>query len=254
MFRMPAKAFESFWQSRFVCFNAYPRAHLLSILRVLTGISFEAPDDRFGCTNDADDCWAGVYVDDRTKEVLYLSSGGRAWRSPGTQTNRWCLWWRANGNDLHLVDCNGRPFRWPGAVGNLRRESQQAGRLAGFHTPESPPEHRSGQLHLARDPLGFLCPGCLYLLTVRSSGDDHQHRVVFRQDGTIADVEYGNRLGTWSLAAGQDLGDATDSWAAGDTLKLQVKDVHGQVRRLVHQCVCHGFCANCWESYTHSSK
>lgn len=209
-----------------------------------TSVSVEPPYDWFGCTEGAEDCWAGVYVDDRTKEVLYLSSGGRAWRSPDSQVDRWCLWWRASADELHMVDCDGLPFKWPDAVGNLRRESQQAGRLAGFHTGTSALERHTSRLYLARDPLGFLCPGCVYLLTVPSTGDHHRRRVVFRQDGTIADVERGGRVGTWSLAAGQDLRGATNSWAAGDTLELQVTGVHDQVRQLVHRCIAMVFAPN----------
>lgn len=208
------------------------------------------PGDAFGCVQAAfrQDCWAGVYVDSASKEVLQLESGGRALRSPGTAVatddrgdgRGGCLWWSAQAELLHIVDCLGRPFLWPGATGNLRRDPHQAGVLTGFGfevdttlASQQNPLLANSQLeqsvHLLRDPLGIVFPGCLYTLSLPSnppiSTKYGQIRVLLHRDGTIADEVRGARIATWSFAAPQlFIGNLSEPGTTGDALELRFDD------------------------------
>lgn len=181
-----------------------------------------------------------MYVDSASKEVLHLEPGGRAVRSPGTALGMvdasGCLWWSARDNVLHIVDCLGRPFVWPGTSGNLRRDPYQAGMLAGFvfeGNPTVPPKLKpvlqlEQQVHLIRDPLGFVFPGCLYILSLpsgsRSMATPRQIRVLLHLDGTVADEKHGAQIATWSFVVPQVFpGIPSEPGATGDALELIFK-------------------------------
>lgn len=231
-----------------------------SLLSIWQGLPPLPPGDAFGCVQSSSrqDCWAGVYVDSASKEVLHLESGGRALRSPGTAVaadgrsdgRGGCLWWSAQADVLHIVDCLGRPFLWPGASGNLRRDPHQAGVLAGFGfevdttvAPQQNPLLANSQLeqlvHLMRDPLGLMFPGCLYILLLPSrspiSTKPRQIRVLLHRNGTVTDEVRGTRVATWSFAAPQVFpGNLSESGTTGDALELRFDDDgDDQVQRLL---------------------
>lgn len=238
--------------------------HLNHCCRSLLSIWQDLPPlpsgDAFGCVQPAfrQDCWAGVYVDSASEEVLHLESGGRASRSPGTAVaadgrsdgRSGCLWWSAQADVLHIVDCLGRPFLWPGASGNLRRDPHQAGVLAGFGfevdttvDPQQNPPLANSQLeqlvHLVRDPLGLIFPGCLYILSLPSRSPfntkPRQVRVLLHRDGTVTEEVRGTRIATWSFAAPQVFpGNLSESGTTGDALELRFDDdSDDQVQRLL---------------------
>lgn len=206
--------------------------------------------DEFGCLR-GENCWAGVYVDLATNEILHLDTGGRAFLSPGTAAadTRWeCLRWWAEEDLLHVADRYDQPFIWPGAASDLRRDPVQAGKLAGFGVEDSTKldaGRREGlaytnsthidQMHLVRDPFGFVFPGCMYALSMRpgsSRGTENSHeaRVVVNRDGTITDVASGGRIARWFFQGGKPLpGMNDDSWASGDAVVLLIDTDHYQV-------------------------
>lgn len=152
-----------------------------------------------------------------------------------------------------MVNCDGLPFTWPGAGGNLQRELAQAGKLAGFGTMANTTEHGAkaasrnteisnhnpvyaGGVKLARDAWGLVFPGCVYLLVLSPrpvlAHGSYQHRVVLHGDGTITHASLGSRVATWSFAATTPLSSgAEEPWAIGDSLVLEVEGALDQVRR-----------------------
>lgn len=212
--------------------------------------------DKYGCLQ-GDNCWTGVYVDKATNEILHLDTGGRAVFSPGTaasDSQPGCLRWWAKEDFLYLVDCFDRPFKWPGAGSELRRDPPQAGMLAGFSAEvdtKLESGHRKGPAYdnstridytrLVRDPFGFLFPGCMYALSMRQGSpyqtkNNREVRVVVNRDGTVTDVDGGERFASWSFLEEQSRpGAIHDYWPSGDAIVLLVDSDHGQVQTV---CVC----------------
>lgn len=182
------------------------------------------PDDDWSSLQALEDnCWAGVYIDSATHELLHLGVGGRAFRSPGSTTvgsPQQCLRWRAKERFLHIADCNDANFRWPGTAGDLRQNPGHAGQLVGFGA--------EAKTNLVRDPMGFLFPGSMYTLSLtgdsRWRGGTHEMHVVINADGTVMSVASGLPIATWSFAETESLsGDTVDEcWPAGDTVVLLV--------------------------------
>lgn len=206
------------------------------------------PGHEFGCHGDS--CWAGVYVDKETSEVLHLDAGGCAFLSPGTAaaySRQGRLRWWAEEDVLHLVDCVGQPYMWPGAANELRRDPVHGGKLAGFGVEvgmdlgfsrgDKPARRNSTRIHqarLVRDPLGFLYPGCLYSLSVRpgvlhQTGSDYEAHVVVNTDGTVTNVRDGERVARWFFPGEQSIGARNDLWASGSTITLLVDTYLHQV-------------------------
>lgn len=198
---------------------------------------------------------------------MHLEAGGRAFRSPGTTAAEAgragagrCLWWKKadDENDkLHLVDCEGTAFTWPGTTGSLRREKGQAGKLAGFvgearsdgtgkagvrRNLEMTGQAVGQVVRFSRDPAGFLFPGCLYVLEVAlglpciasggggsgSEGSHHEYLVALHGDGTITDRLSGDIIASWSFLGGAD---GTTYCAEGNALVLRIKSEYQ-----VHMC------------------
>lgn len=203
-----------------------------------------------GCLR-GESCWAGVYVDRATNEILHLHAGGRVFLSPGTaaaDTQRECLRWWAEEDLLHMADRYDQPFTWPGAVSDLRRHPAEAGKLAGFGGKVSTKldaDRREGsaytnsthvdQTHLVRDPFGFLFPGCVYALSVRPgfspwTENSRDTGVVVNKDGTITGVAGGGRIARWFFGGESSAPDMSDaSWVSGDIVVLLVDADHDQV-------------------------
>lgn len=217
----------------------------------------------YGCQDSDQECWAGVYFDSATKEVLHLEAGGQAFLSPGTaapaapNARGGCFWWKAEQAELHLVGClDQRPFTWPGAGGNLRRDPPQAGKMVGFgaewrtgdddeapeEASESPgnPSRVDGMVvRVARDPLGFLFPGSMYEMLLRPGAGcgtrySRRYRGVLNRDGTVTDGASGRRVATWSFPETRVLpGGGGGSWATGDAIVLRVETDHYQVNLML---------------------
>lgn len=232
-------------------------------------------DDKSGCLQGYN-CWTGVYTDRETNEILHLDTGARAFLSPGTaaaDSRPECLRWWAKEDLLYLADCDDRPFRWPGAGSELRRDPAQAGKLAGFSVAKLASDHGErpayrnsthfNRTHLVRDPFGFLFPGCMYMLSMRQgslhqTGNIHETRVVVNRDGTVTDGNGGQPVARWSFLEEQSLfGVSHDCWPSGDSIVLLVDNDHRQVhasfyvfflflRRLpvTNLCVHHNLAAN----------
>lgn len=207
--------------------------------------------DFLGCNiNHAseEECWAGVYVDAASMLTLHLDASGRAVQSPAS--SRHCqLWWRAHGDTLHMVDCVGLPFRWPGAFGDLIRDPPQPGKLAGFSDTRRPSNRslinesllngeRLGVVNLVRDPSGFLFPGCMYSFSMRegsacgalaiASGGGVEHRLVLGEDGGLTHEKSGERIATLSYVLPRHRGteDSGASWATGHEVVLRMEAKH----------------------------
>lgn len=193
--------------------------------------------DGFGCVGGT--CWAGVYVDSLSKEILHLEPGGRAFFSPGTAAGagRGILWWKAKEDILHIVDSDDQPMRWPGSPSDLRRDPLQAGQLAGFGVNVKTNSASFGEdTHLVRDSLGFMFPGCTYVLSMRPGSprratDGHEYRVVVNEDGTVTDMANGIRIARWTFPAAKPLvGGGDELWATGDEVLLVVESAYLHVR------------------------
>lgn len=193
--------------------------------------------DVFGCVGEQ--CWAGIYVDSASKEILHLAKGGRAFFSPGTGTGTGekILWWKATEDRLQVIDGYDQPVSWPGTASDLRRDPVQAGKLAGFGVGAGKTNNGPGQvasIHLVRDPLGFVFPGCSYVLSFRSISPlmatiGHEYRVVVNEDGTVTDVVEGGRIARWSFPRAKPLvGDG--EWPTGDGLLLVLESNYNHVR------------------------
>lgn len=201
-------------------------------------------DDKFGCHGN--NCWAGVYVDSETNEVLHLDVAGCAYLSPGTaaaDSRQGRLRWWAEEDRLHLVDCYGQPYIWPGATSELRRDPAHGGILTGFgvrgstklefHDGDKPSYNsstRTDHTRLVRDPLGFLFPGCMYSISlppgvIHRTGTYHEAHVVVNMDGTVTNVDGGERIARWFFLGEQSLGASDDLWASGNSIVLLV-DTH----------------------------
>lgn len=189
----------------------------------------------FGCVGEQ--CWAGVYVDSASKEILHLARGGRAFFSPGTAagTRRGILWWKATEDRLRVINHCDQPVLWPGTASDLRRDPAQAGKLAGFGIEtdkfNSGPR-RVENIHLVRDPMGFVFPGCSYVLSLPSksplkASSSHEYRVVVNEDGTVTDMVDGGQIARWSFPRAKRL---VDEWATGDELLLALEDNYHDVR------------------------
>lgn len=197
--------------------------------------------DDVGCVGGK--CWAGVYIDSASKEILHLERGGRAFFSPGTAagTRGDIFWWKAKEDFLHIVDSDDQPLTWPGAASHLRRDPLQAGKLAGFGVDaKTNRDARLGEdTHLARDSLGFMFPGCTYVLSLRPGwplrvADGHEYRVVVNEDGTVTDMAKGMRIARWHFPAAKPLvGGGDESWATGDEVLLLLESAYHHVRTTV---------------------
>ncbi|CAM9178873.1 unnamed protein product, partial [Ectocarpus sp. 12 AP-2014] len=175
-------------------------------------------------------CWAGVYVDSTSKSVLHLAKGGGAFFSPGTAAGSHGneLRWKAKEDFLYIIDSDNNPFSWPGAASYLRRDPVQAGKLAGFRLEVRTSNGTAlvESSHLNRDSLGFLYPGCTYVLSWRPglpfrAGNARENRVVVNRDGTITDAENGRRVARWSFPEATPVVDGVDdTWATGDEVVL----------------------------------
>lgn len=222
-------------------FNQLRSLCLALFLSVGQGVRLSATSDEFGCISQK--CWAGVYIDAASKSVLHLARGGGAFFSPGTAAGSHGkkLRWKAKKGFLYMVDSDNKPFSWPGGASYLRRDPVQAGKLAGFgvevETSNRTALVKSG--HLSRDSLGFLYPGCIYVLSWRPgppfrAGDPRENRVVVNRDGTITDSENGRRVARWwfpEAAPIVDVGD--DTWATGDEVVLMLDGEYLEVRMTV---------------------
>lgn len=204
------------------------------------GVRLPPLSDDVGCVGDKS--WAGVYVDSISKEVLHLARGGRAFFSPGTAAGnrRGNMWWKVTEDRLRVLDSYDHPVNWPGTASDLRGDPVQAGKLAGFgvetdDTNSGP--RRVENVHLVRDPLGFVFPGCSYVLSLRSqsplmANSGHECRVVLNEDGTITGAVDGGRIARWSFPTAKPLvGD--DEWATGDELLLVLESNCHNVRTSV---------------------
>lgn len=196
--------------------------------------------DGFGCVGEK--CWAGVYVDSSSKEVLHLARGGRAFFSPGTAagTRRGFFWWKVTGDRLRMIDSYDQRVIWPGAASDLWRDLAQPGKLAGFGSETNKTNsgsRREKNINLFRDPLGFVFPGCSYALSLPSKSPlmanaSHEYRVVVNEDGTITDVMDGGRIAQWSFPGAKPVvGDS--EWVTGDELLLVLESNHHDVRTSV---------------------
>lgn len=187
-------------------------------------------------------------MDSASMMTLHLDSSGRAFQSPAS--SRHCqLWWRAYGDTLHMVDCAGLPFRWPGAIGDLIRDPPRPGKLAGFSDTRSPSNRtlinesllnseRLGMVSLVRDPSGFLFPGCMYVLSMRkgsacgalarANGGVVEHRLVLGEDGGLTHENSGERIATLSYVLPRHpVSEASGaSWATGHEVVLRMEANH----------------------------
>jgi len=187
----------------------------------------DARPSSFGCVGGS--CWAGVYVDSISNDILHLEKGGRAFFSPGTaaSSREDGFWWKAEGDRLRIFDSSGQPLTWAGTGSDLRRDPLQAGKMAGFGVEVE--RSRGAKLvknsQLVRDSLGFMFPGCTYVLSSRSGSatmaDSHESRVVVNQDGTVTDIVMGTRIARWAFPEAKPLSDGDDeSWPTGDEILL----------------------------------
>lgn len=191
----------------------------------------------FGCVGRS--CWAGVYVDSVSNEILHLEKEGRAFFSPGTvaSSRRDMFWWKAEGDRLRIFDSSEQPLTWPGTGSDLRRDPLEAGKMAGFgvEVETSRGTMRVENSHLVRDSLGFLFPGCTYVLSSRSgsstmASEIHESRVVVNQDGTITDILEGTRIARWSFPeAERPSDDGDESWPTGDEILLVLESDYDHV-------------------------
>ncbi|CAN0125964.1 unnamed protein product, partial [Scytosiphon promiscuus] len=187
--------------------------------------------------------WAGVYVDSTTKEVLFLERGGGASFSPGTAAGAKndISRWESSGEILHIVGDDDRPLLWPGVTDHLQRDIAHAGKLSGFDGREKTSDRgRYGDDgDLLRDPLGFMFPGCTYLLTVKPDqpctvGIGHEYRVVVDRDGTVIDTANGGMVARWYFPGMPPLSGAGDKlWPTGDEILLLFEKSHHQLRSVV---------------------
>lgn len=199
--------------------------------------------DNFGCVGGK--CWAGVYVDSASKEILHLAREGRAFFSPGTAagTRRGKLWWKATEDRLRVLDSHDQPVNWPGTASDLQRDPDQAGKLAGFGMETDKTNSGHGHVeerHLVRDPLGFVFPGCSYVLSLRSksplmTNTGKEYRVVLNEDGTITESVGGGRIAQWSFPEAKPVV-GSKGWATGDELLLVLGSNDRDVRT-VNVCV-----------------
>lgn len=204
-------------------------------------VRLSAPSEVFGCISQK--CWAGVYVDSTSKSVLHLAKGGGAFFSPGTAAGSHGneLRWKAKEGFLYIVDSDNNPFSWPGAASYLRRDPVQAGKLAGFRVEVGTSNGTAlvKSAHLNRDSLGFLYPGCTYVLSWRPglpfrAGNARENRVVVNRDGTITDAENGRRVARWSFPEALPVVDGVDdAWATGDEVVLLLDGEYLQVRMTI---------------------
>lgn len=209
---------------------------VFALLSMPQGARLSLLSDDFGCVGEK--CWAGVYVDSTSKEILHLERGGRVFFSPGTDagTRREGFWWKATEDGLRVIDSYGQPVVWPGAASDLWRDPVQAGRLTGFGAETNKTNsgsRREKHVNLVRDPLGFVFPGCSYVLSLPSKSlVGHGHRVVVNEDGTITDMVDGGRIARWSFPRAKPVvGD--NEWATGDELLLVLESNHHDVRTSV---------------------
>lgn len=167
-------------------------------------------------------------------EILHLERGGRASLSPGTAagSQRELLQWAASGGILHVVDNDDQLLTSSDAAVRLRRDRLQAGRLSGF----SEGVQNRDDTHFRRDPLGFMFPGCTYVLSLQPGqpctiGVGHEYRVVVDEDGTVIDTENGGIIARWYFPGTPPLAVAGDtSWPSGDEVLLLFERRHHQVR------------------------
>ena len=214
----------------------------------LPSLSFhqDATQSPFGCVGGS--CWAGVYIDSGSNEVVHLKKGGRAFFSPGTAagTRRGSLWWKAEGDRLRIVDSDEQPLVWLGTVTELRRDPLEAGKMAGFgvEVKSSRGATRVEKSHLVRDSFGFLFPGCTYVLSLRSQSPqlmkgNHEHRVVINEDGTVTDIVKGTQIARWSFPEAEPpFDDGDESWATGDEVLLVVDKYYDHVRIIFASPAC----------------
>ncbi len=206
----------------------------------------DARQSPFGCVGGS--CWAGVYVDSVSNEILHLEKEGRAFVSPGTAASSRGdkFWWKAEGDRLRIFDSSDQPLIWPGTGSDLRRDPLEAGKIAGFGVEVETSRGTTNveNSHLTRDSLGFIFPGCTYVLLLRSgsatmANDSHESRVVVNQDGTVTDIVKGTRIARWSFPEAKPPSDDGDeSWPTGDEILLVLESDYDHVGANVDFSVC----------------
>lgn len=216
------------------------------------------PRSALGClVTSRERCLAGVYKDATTSDIFHLEAGGRAFLSPGTaaaeEAGGGCLWWKVDEDGLlELVDCDNRPLLWPGISGHLRRDSARPFELTAFAAQAGTPDGVASspdaqqpllktdslserQVVLVRDPLGFVFPGSLYVLSFRpglAAQDDQlvEVRVVLHLDGNVTDVVHGTRIAKWVFPETKLFPGGGETGVTGDALVLILETDDHQVR------------------------